>query len=105
MGSCGRDSRQRYSREEEYCLLDYFPHKQLLIADFYTSKHLRRGVPSSGRFCKPAGRPQLLMSHQWRTFNVRREYRSHFKRIENGGPSASDENAGATSREDLQPQM
>ena len=24
--SCGRDSRQRYSREEEYCLLDYFPH-------------------------------------------------------------------------------
>ena len=38
--SCGRDSRQRYSREEEYCLLDYFPHKQLLIADFYTSKHL-----------------------------------------------------------------
>ena len=77
--SCGRDSRQRYSREEEQCLLDYFPHKQLLIADFYTSKHLvgrynalheyvtyfshfqRRGVPSSGRFCKPAERPQLLM--------------------------------------------
>ena len=77
--SCGRDSRQRYSREEEYCLLDYFPHKQLLIADFYTSKHLvgrynalheyviyishfqRRGVPNSGRFCKPAVRPQLLM--------------------------------------------
>ena len=24
--SCGRDSRQRYSREEEYCLLDYFTH-------------------------------------------------------------------------------
>merc|ERR1712012_377922 len=77
MGSCGTDSRQRYSREEEYCLLDYFPHKQLLIADFYTSKHLRRGVSNSGRFWKPAVRPQLLMSHQWRTFNVRREFRSH----------------------------
>ena len=38
--SCGRDSRQRYSHDEEYCLLDYFPQRQLLIADFYTSKHL-----------------------------------------------------------------
>ena len=24
--TCGRDSRQRYSREDEYCLLDSFPH-------------------------------------------------------------------------------